>query len=47
MEAHRLHEEMAQMQAQMGPVLSQPGAEETETGGQATPGQEPVPGAQA
>jgi hypothetical protein len=35
MEAHRLHEEMAQMQAQMGPVLSQPGAEETETGGQA------------
>ena len=41
MEAHRLHEEMAQMQAQMQPTLAQPGAEETESGGQPTPGQAP------
>ena len=41
MEAHRLHGEMAQMQAQMQPTLAQPGAEETESGGEPPPGAPP------
>ena len=41
MEAHRLHAEMAQMQAQMQPTLAQPGAEETESGTEPTPGAPP------
>lgn len=45
MAAHKLHEEMAQMQAQAGPTLAQPGGEETASGGQPTPGQAPVAGA--
>jgi hypothetical protein len=41
MEAHRLHEEMAQMQAMAQPTLAQPGAEETAAGGQTAPGAPP------
>lgn len=41
MEAHRLLEESAQMQAMAQPTLAQPGAEQTPSGGQPAPGAPP------